>query len=1245
MEEREKLVDLFGERPFETLVTEIRDFAIFHIDRTARIVSWNEGAFRITGFTEKEMIGASFSDIFTPEDRVANVPEKELVNAERDGRAEDRRWHLRKDGSRFFADGVTTALRDAGGRLLGFAKIARDETHIKLTEDALVESTRRISNVLESISDAFYILDPDWKFTYINRQAELLLERETAELIGKTVWNEFPEAVESAFFHQFHRATSEHVTVTFEEYYQPLQSWFEVRAYPSTDGLSVYFRNISDRKQIEASRLERSRIDALVTGVASALVQNEPLGALLYQCVELLVENPDVAFARIWTYNRPEEMLELVASAGLYTHLDGPHSRVPLGKYKIGEIAAERVPHKTNDVPNDPRVSDKAWAIREGMRSFAGYPLVVGERLVGVIAVFGKIEMSRATIDTLASVSNAIAGAIDRKQIEESLLQSEQQYRIVAETAHDAIISIDESSTILFINRSCERIFGYTPEELIGQKLTILMPESFRPAHLAGLDRYLETGIRHLQWDHVEIRGRHRDGHEFPIELSFGEFRTPNRHEFIGIARDISNRARAEALVRESEEKFSTLAEAVPQLVWMADVDGSIFWYNQNWYRYTGTRPEDMAGWGWESVHDPQMLPLVKERWIASIESGEPFEMEFPLRGADGQLRWFLTRVNPFRGTDGKIVRWFGTNTDVDEQRRLDQRNRFVIAIDEAVRPLTSPEEITLTLARLLGEHIGADRCAYAHVEADEDHFYIPGDYTRGDTPSIVGRYSMSQFGQVVLRLMRENKPYVVDDVDHDPQVTEEDLAAYRLTGIKAVICVPLHKNGKFSACMAVHQRVPRHWRSSEVELVTFVANRFWEAIERARILKSLELALASEKDARQAAESANRVKDEFLATVSHELRTPLNAILGWSSMLNKGSLSADDTKRALQTVERNARSQAKLIDDLLDISRIITGKLRLEIDTFDLSSVIDAAIDAVQPAADATKIQLHKSLDSGIGPISGDAARLQQVIWNLLSNAVKFTPKGGSIEVRTQCADSHVEIAVTDNGKGIEPEFLPFVFDRFRQEDQSRTRRQGGLGLGLSIVRQLVEMHGGVVTVTSAGLDEGTTFIVKLPRMAALHPASIEPSETKKSGFAEDTEPDCAPELTDLRVLVVDDEQDSLDLVRKILEQCGAVAQTTTSAAGALAHLAQGAFDVLVSDIGMPDEDGYSLIRRIRSMPRDRGGQIPAIALTAYARVEDRLQALASGFQGYLAKPVEPAELAAAISSVAVQTDRESET
>jgi PAS domain S-box-containing protein len=412
------------------------------------------------------------------------------------------------------------------------------------------------------------------------------------------------------------------------------------------------------------------------------------------------------------------------------------------------------------------------------------------------------------------------------------------------------------------------------------------------------------------------------------------------------------------------------------------------------------------------------------------------------------------------------------------------------------------------------------------------------------------------------------------------------------------------------------------------VFLHDITARRQLEA-ERAQLLER-------EQKARHEAETANRTKDEFLATLSHELRTPLNAILGWSRMIGDGQLSEDEKQRGLEVIQRNAQLQAQLIEDLLDVSRIITGKLTLQVRPTEIAPIIEAAVESVLPAAQAKGIRVQRVLDSGLGLVSGDPSRLQQVIWNLISNAIKFTPKGGRVQIRLERIDSHVEIVVSDSGMGIKPEVLPYVFERFRQADSSSTRNYGGLGLGLAIVRHIVEMHGGSVEAHSAGEGQGATFTVKLPLMATRgadvrnHERRQQPTPRTEGGI------ECPAELEGLHVLVVDDEEDARRLICTVLELCQAQVTTASNAADALALLQQNPPDVLVSDLGMPNEDGYSLIHKVRSLPKERGGEVPAVALTAYARTEDRLQVLRAGFQVHLPKPIEPAELVAVVASLA---------
>ena len=809
-----------------------------------------------------------------------------------------------------------------------------------------------------------------------------------------------------------------------------------------------------------------------------------------------------------------------------------------------------------------------------------------------------------------------------------------------------------------------------------------------------------------------------------------------------------------DVLLHEIELERKRLAEAFAQspafLAVLRGPEHEFEFVNERYYQLIGRR--NVVG---RPVREA--LPEIEGQGLFEAldrvyESGEPFVgtgMRILFRRRpDGPLEEaYLDFVyQPMRGADGAATGILVHGVDVTEQTRQARQHAFLLALDDAVRPLSAPAEITSTCARLLGVHLGVNRCAYAEVDADGDGFALVGDYNR-DVPSIIGHYRFAQFGAEVLRRMRCDEPYVVNDVDtHEPPIG--DLQAYRQTMIQAVICVPLHKDGRLVAAMAVHQKTPRQWHPDDVELVRTVASRCWESIERARVERTLresearfrqladampQIVFTAQPDGhvdyynrrwyeytgiadvapsdswqkvvtgewlarverrwRDALESgkpyeiecplrrhdgeyrwhlgravpirddsgrivrwfgtntdiherkqyeqeiqaahaeakrASRMKDEFLATLSHELRTPLNAILGWAHILQLKAQLPGDLVQGVQVIERNARAQGRIIEDLLDMSAILSGKVRLEESRVDLAELARAAIDTARPTAAAKQIALQVSIEAPEATVRGDVHRLQQVLWNLLSNAIKFTPPGGHVRVSLVRTNGYYELCVSDTGEGIPAEFLPFMFDRFRQADATQARRHGGLGLGLSIVRQLVELHGGTVRAASEGPGRGSAFYIRLP--IAAEPAAME-GESAREGHAESA---IQSEIAGLKVLVVDDDRDARDLVRRFLEESRAQVTTAGSAAEAAGLVQDGRFDVLVSDIGMPGEDGHALLRRIRSLDAAHGGNIPAIALSAYARPEDRVKAVRAGFQMHLAKPVEPAELVAVVASVA---------
>lgn len=554
----------------------------------------------------------------------------------------------------------------------------------------------------------------------------------------------------------------------------------------------------------------------------------------------------------------------------------------------------------------------------------------------------------------------------------------------------------------------------------------------------------------------------------------------------------------------------------------------------------------------------------------------------------------------------------------------LDDKNNVIggIAVITDVAARKQAEEATHAAYQQLAFHVESSPLAV--VEWDSDFR--------------VARWSASAerlFGwkadDVIGKHVNEWRFVFADDVDAVALVTNRQREGVEVQGILRNRNYTREGNVLFCEWYNSVLRDDRGKLVSVLSLVLDVTARQSAEDERAALL-------VRERDARRHAEEADRLKDEFLATLSHELRTPLTSILGWASMIRNGEVEGSNAARAIETIERNARSQARLIDDLLDVSRIITGNLRLDLHPLNLAPIVEAALDALRPTADVKGIQLHTRFVPGDCLVKGDTNRLRQVIWNLLSNAIKFTPRGGSVNIELHCVDLTARLTVSDTGEGISSEFLPYVFDRFRQAEGSISRKQGGLGLGLAVVRHLVELHGGTISAESEGIGKGSVFTVDLPlAQERRDPARAEERRREverrrsRSGVVR---------LDGVHVLLVEDDDDSRKLLGTMLKRYGARVTSTKSAKEALGVFDNELPDVMISDIGMPDEDGYELIRKLRAAPPDRGGLTPAIALTGYASRKDRERALAAGYQQHMAKPIEQADMIAAIAAMVGRGD-----
>jgi PAS domain S-box-containing protein len=684
----------------------------------------------------------------------------------------------------------------------------------------------------------------------------------------------------------------------------------------------------------------------------------------------------------------------------------------------------------------------------------------------------------------------------DQRQAAQATADVAERLRVIVTQSIAAIVQTDITGRFVFCNQRFCQMLGRSMNEV----LKLSMQDVTHPDDLGQSMANLRGTFAGRGGFVMEKRYVRPDGQVIwaqtsvgPVADAAGEVRG-----VVAVLQDITDRKRAEAAARESEQRFRVTADQAPVLIWMSDATRKLIWFNRPWLEFTGRSMEQEVDDGWTQGVHPEDLQRCSSIYSGSFEARREFKIEYRLRRHDGQYRWMLDNGVPRFDAAGNFVGFIGSCIDITDRRRADEER---------------------------------------------------------------------------------------------------------------------------------------------------------------------EALLSSERAARGEAERTARMKDEFLATLSHELRTPMNAILGWAQLLRMGAVTGAEAEQGLETIERNARAQAQLIEDLLDTSRIISGKLRLDVKVVDLAEVIDGAIETVRTAADAKEIKLNRSVDPAAGPVVGDAGRLQQVIWNLLSNAIKFTPRGGRVHVLVTGAqtEGHVDIAVSDTGQGIASEFLLYVFERFRQFDSSTTRKFGGLGLGLAIVRHLVELHGGTVDATSAGDGRGATFTVHLPIAPAPATTTVAaPSRaTQRSGT--DSARQAAgsagdetlaalplaggpPLLVGVRVLLVEDDADARDLLRRLLEASDAEVVAAGSVGEAMSRLSepQARFDVLVSDISMPGEDGFTLLSRVRQLPPEQGGTIPAIAVTAFARQEDQQRSLRAGFQAHLAKPVEPASLVNTIARLSRRSPAE---
>jgi PAS domain S-box-containing protein len=798
--------------------------------------------------------------------------------------------------------------------------------------------------------------------------------------------------------------------------------------------------------------------------------------------------------------------------------------------------------------------------------------------------------------------------------------------RLIEDIREYAIYTLDPEGYVTSWNLGAERIKGWTTEEVIGQHCRMFFGEDDRRSGKVELELAVAAQNGRSEDEYWSIR---KDGARFYAHVFITALHDEHGklRGFTKVVRDVTER-------RESEERYRNLFEYANDIVYTQDLEGNFTSLNRAGEVITGYTRDEAMGMNMAVLLSPEDLELARQRIALKLNDGAPTRYELVIITKRGQkVRLEVNTRLIYR--EGKPVGVMGIARDITERKRAEDAQRFLADASSLVASSLEYETTLASVARMavpviadwctvdvLDEDGAIKRLAVVHVDPSKVEW--AHDLQRRYPPDANAEVGIPN----VLRTGKsELYPEIPDAMLMAAAVDAEHLRIMREIGFTSAMIVPLVAHARTLGAMTfISAESGRHYGADDLALAENLAGRAALAVDNARLYR--------------AARQANRLKDEFLATLSHELRTPLTSIIGWAHLLRTGQLDEVSFAGALETIQRNARAQAQLVDDLLDVSRIITGKLRLNVRQVDPHDLIDAAIEAVRPAANAKSVRLQKVMDTGSVRVAGDAARLQQVVWNLLSNAIKFTPKDGRVQVRLEHVDSNIEIAVSDTGAGISPEFLPNVFDRFRQADQTTTRRHGGLGLGLAIVRHIVELHGGTAQAESGGPGQGATFTVRLPVVAVYHKESSAGESVNHVTGEDLLESDCPEKLDGLRILVVDDEADTRALLKVALERCGAEVTVAGSSEEALAALKVMRPQLLISDVGMPVEDGYELIRKVRALPAEQGGKVPAVALTAYARAEDRLRALRSGYQMHVAKPVELTELIAVVGSLVRRED-----
>ena len=767
------------------------------------------------------------------------------------------------------------------------------------------------------------------------------------------------------------------------------------------------------------------------------------------------------------------------------------------------------------------------------------------------------------------------------------------------DNAAEGLHWVGPDGTILWANQTELALLGYSAEEYVGRHIAEFHVD--QPV----IEDILTRLTRGETLNAYEARLRHKDGSVRHVQINSNVLWRDNTFVHTRcFTRDVTDRLSSAQMLLESEHRFHELANSIPNLTWMARADGYIYWFNKQWYAYTGTTPAEMEGWGWQSVHDPAVLATVTERWRQSIADGTPFEMVFPLRGADGEFRRFLTRVNPVRDSRGDVVHWFGTNTDVEAERRATEANALLREREHLARQEAELQKQLLHSLFMQAPTLIAVLRGPQHII----------ELANPPICQVWGHAHEALIDRPLFDAMPELRDQVfrplLDGVFRTgiAHVGTETAATFdRGGGVRQTVY--------FNFVYAPFRNV-----DGTIDGVFVIASEVTDQVVARNQVEQL----------REAAEAANRAKDEFLAMLGHELRNPLAPILTALQLMKlRGN---DSSERERTVIERQVTHLTRLVDDLLDVSRIARGKVELKEEVIEMAEIAAKAIEMASPLLEQRAHTLDVNVPGHGLAVKGDPTRLSQVVSNLLTNAAKYTPPGGHITIRAEAQHHRVVVRVRDTGIGIAADVLPRIFDLFVQETQAIDRAQGGLGLGLTIVRNLVERHGGSVAAASDGPGHGSEFIVRLPLAVMVEARAAAPAPDAGARAVPD------PAAAGLRMLVVDDNADAALVLADAFTNRGYHARVAHDGPGALRLAAEFRPEIAILDIGLPVMDGYELAARLRELPGL--SRIRLIAVTGYGQRSDRDKTMAAGFDHHFVKPVDFNTVERAVKSPGALSD-----